>query len=129
LLSLTLLAEDGAARMSTPFVFVGNNAYEFTLFALGRRSRLDAGVLAVYLARNPGRLGLLRMAFRALLGRLEQDRDFHSLQSTQLRIETGRRRLMVALDGELTPCSPPIVYRLRPRALRVLAPPPDASTS
>jgi diacylglycerol kinase family enzyme len=123
LLTVTLRVEDGAARLATPFVFVGNNAYEFHLFALGRRRRVDAGVLAAYLARDPGRLGLLRMAFRALLGRLEQDRDFRALHATELHIETGRRGLTVALDGELTSASPPLVCRVLPRALRVLAPP------
>jgi diacylglycerol kinase family enzyme len=123
-MTLVLRAEGDAARLTTPCVFVGNNEYAVRLLALGRRAFLDRGTLAVYVTRNTGRLGLLRLALRALLGRLEQDRDFHSLRLPELRIESRRRALTVAVDGELMRCAPPINYRIRARELRVLAPPP-----
>jgi diacylglycerol kinase family enzyme len=127
LLDVTLQAEDRAVSLTTPFVFVGNNRYEMRLFSLGTRASLQGGELSLYLTRNIGRMGLLRLAFRALLGRLEQDRDFHSFMLPAVEIRTRRRLLRVSLDGEVVQMASPIRYLIRPRALRVWVPRPDAT--
>jgi diacylglycerol kinase family enzyme len=93
--------------------------------AIGERARLDEGILSLYVAQHPTRLGLLRFAFDALLGRLGQERDFDVLTSPGFDIDTHRRRLLVATDGEVTEMSPPLRYRMRPGALTVLVPPRD----
>ena len=113
-----------AARVRTPFVFVGNNRYEMSLFSLGARSALDRGELSLYVARNTRRWGILRLALRALVGRLRQDRDFEALTVPEVEVRTHRRTVKVALDGEVYSMESPLRYRVRPRALRVLAPAP-----
>jgi diacylglycerol kinase family enzyme len=105
-----------------PFVFVGNNRYAVHGLTLGTRERLDEGVLSVYFTSRTGRFGLLRMAVRALLGRLEQAADFGSLVVPAVRVHTRKRTLEAALDGEVTRLTPPLVYRIRPGALRLLVP-------
>ena len=127
LLDVTLQADDRAVALTTPFVFVGNNRYEMSLFSLGTRTSLQGGELSIYLTQDTGRMGLLRLFFRALLGRLEQDRDFHSVMLPEVEIRTRRRSLRVSLDGEVVRMASPIRYVIRPRALRVLAPMPDAA--
>jgi diacylglycerol kinase family enzyme len=121
----TLRVGERAASFRTPFVFVGNNAYAVSLYGLGRRERLDGGELGLYFSRDGGRLGLLRLAVLALIGRLEQDRDFTSRLVPAVEIDTRRRLLRVAVDGELTIVTPPLRCRSRPRALRVLVPAPE----
>jgi diacylglycerol kinase family enzyme len=126
LLDVILKVEGHNVALTTPFVFVGNNRYDMSLFSLGTRTSLQGSELSLYLTRNGGRMGLLRLAFRALLGRLEQDRDFHSFMLPNVEIRTGRRRsLRISLDGEVAWMASPIRYCVRPRALRVLAPRPD----
>jgi diacylglycerol kinase family enzyme len=127
LLDLTLQIEGRTLGLTTPFIFVGNNRYEMRLLSLGTRTSLQGGELSIYLSRNGGRMGLLRLAFRALLGRLEQDRDFHSYGLSEVEIRTRLRSPRVSLDGEVLRMASPIRYRSRPRALRVLAPPPGAA--
>jgi diacylglycerol kinase family enzyme len=125
LLDVMLRVDDRAVALTTPFVFVGNNRYEMSLFSLGTRTSLQGGELSIYLTQDTGRMGLLRLFFRALLGRLEQDRDFHSVMLPEVEIRTRRRSLRVSLDGEVVRMASPIRYVIRPRALRVLAPMPD----
>jgi YegS/Rv2252/BmrU family lipid kinase len=108
----------------TPFVFIGNNEYIMQGLAIGARERLDAGVLSLYVAQRPGRLGLLRFAWRALWGRLAQERDFDVMLSDKFDIKTRHRRLRVALDGEVTVMATPLRYRIRPAALAVIVPQP-----
>lgn len=106
----------------TAFLFVGNNEYVTSGFNLGGRPCIDSGKLGLYLTHRTGRLGLFRLAFRALFGRLEQAKDFDVFCVTEATIETRRRRVLVATDGEVTALEPPLHYRTRPRALRVVVP-------
>jgi diacylglycerol kinase family enzyme len=123
-LGVALRVFDDVARVKTPFVFIGNNRYEMKLFSLGARSALDRGELSLYVARNVRRWGIIRLALRALLGRLRQDREFEAITVPEVEVATPRRLVRVALDGELFRMESPIRFRILPRALRVLAPEP-----
>lgn len=109
----------------TPFVFVGNNEYEMEGLSLGARSCIDKGQLNLWVAHRTGRLGLLRFAVRALFGGLRNEKDFDSLCTGEVWIETRRSRLRVATDGEVTIMQTPLHYRVLPGALRVLVPQAD----
>jgi diacylglycerol kinase family enzyme len=114
-------AEERVPR-TTPFVFVGNNRYTADGLMIGTRERLDESVLSVYFANRTGRFGLFRLAFRALLGRLQQAADFDSLTAPVMQIHTRKKTLKVSVDGEVVRLAPPLVYRIRPGALRLIAP-------
>lgn len=109
---------------TTPFVFVGNNCYEMDMTTIGQRKRLDGGELALYYSHRSGRFALLRLAMRAVVGRLEQSADFESVTTEAITIESHHRNIRIAIDGETTRMSPPLRFRIRKAALQVLAPPP-----
>jgi diacylglycerol kinase family enzyme len=106
----------------TAFVFIGNNRYVMEGLAIGERSTLDAGELALYLGRRRGRWALVELALRALLKRLRQDEDFEMVTGSGFVIDTTRDRIRVATDGEVTMMDTPLRYRIRPRALKVMVP-------
>jgi YegS/Rv2252/BmrU family lipid kinase len=117
------LSVDGKEIASrTPFVFIGNNEYEMESLKVGGRTCLDAGELSLYMSDRTSRLGLIRLALRALFGGLRQEKDFIALCTRETWIETKHKHLRVALDGEVEIMHPPLHYRIRPQALRVLAP-------
>jgi diacylglycerol kinase family enzyme len=124
-LSMRLAVDGQRLARRTPFVFIGNNVYTMRGLAIGERARLDAGVLSVYVAQHPTRLGLLRFAIDAVRGCLGEERDFDVLQAVDFEIETLKKRVRVATDGEVTVMRAPLRYRVRPGALRVLVPRPD----
>lgn len=115
---------DRTVHRTTPFVFVGNNEYEMSLFNVGGRQCLDKGQLSLYTAHRTGRFGVFILALRALIGRLDQAKDFEAACLPEVWIETGKRRLHVAADGEVVMMQPPLHYVVRPKALRVIAPAP-----
>jgi diacylglycerol kinase family enzyme len=119
---LTLRLQEGGVNLTTPMVFIGNNRYETKLFSLGKRPALDEGALWVYLARDAGRFRFVRLALRALIGRLDDSRDFQGIDLKEMVVEDRRRSLRVAFDGEVCHLAPPLRYRIRPRALRVIVP-------
>jgi len=121
-LSVRLQLGENRRACRTPFVFVGNNEYTMQGFNIGERACIDGGSLSLYVAQRPTRLGLVRLAFHALLGSLAQARDFSAELAKELQVETHHKRLRVATDGEVTVMTTPLHYRIRPGALPVLVP-------
>ncbi|MFL6537331.1 MAG: diacylglycerol/lipid kinase family protein [Chthoniobacterales bacterium] len=121
-LTLRVTLEHEQLTRRTAFLFVGNNEYEISGFRIGARAALDRGQLGLYLTHRTGRVGLLRLALRALFHRLEQAKDFEVYRVTEVTIESRRERLLVARDGEVEWIRTPLHYRTRPRALKVFAP-------
>ena len=101
---------------------MGNNQYETSLLAVRGRVALDRAELCLYLVRGRSRFTLPRLALLALLGRLKQEREFRTLCLSEFRVESRRRRLHIAVDGEVFTVAPPLEYRIRPGALCVMAP-------
>jgi diacylglycerol kinase family enzyme len=121
-LSMRLTVNGKTLARRTPFVFIGNNRYKMEGLSIGERDHLDDGLLSLYVPQHPTRLGLLRFAFDALLGKLGSERDFDVLESGGFEIDTHHAHLHVATDGEVTRMTPPLRYRVRPGALTVLVP-------
>lgn len=123
-LSVRVCLGEQKQECRTGFVFIGNNEYVMEGFNIGSRERLDGGRLSLYLTRRRSRARLFMLGVRALIGRLKQADDFDALSAQTITIESRHRRLHVATDGEVTTMAPPLEYRVRPRALRVLVPRP-----
>jgi diacylglycerol kinase family enzyme len=106
----------------TPCVFVGNNEYRLERTSFGTRARIDRGELWLCVAPPQSRLGLLSLALKSALGLLRQSRDLRTFRADSAEIRSRRKRLVVAVDGEVEILETPLRYRTRPGALRVFAP-------
>lgn len=120
---LVHLRSDGAQvpARRTPLLFVGNNRYTLSGPRPGRRARLDTAQLWVCTTREAGDFRLLALAVRALAGHLRA-RDLDIRGTAEFWVETQRRQVEVAWDGEVSTMASPLHYRIRPLALRVLVP-------
>ena len=98
-------------------------------FAIGERMAIDSGHLSLYVVHRAGRLRLLQMALRALVGRLDQERDFEVTMATEIVVESRKKRVRVATDGEITMMAPPLRFRVRPASLIVVGADPERATS
>lgn len=121
-LDLRIAFEGQEIFRRTAFLFVGNNEYQIAGFNLGSRACVDGARLGLYLSHRTGRLGLFRLAFHALFGRVDQAEDFDAFCVSEARIDSRKRRLLVACDGEVERMEGPLHYRIRPAALRVMVP-------
>lgn len=122
MLHIKLSCDGQSLLRRTPFVFIGNNEYTMEGFRMAERVSLQRGRLSVYTSHTAGRLGLLRLALRALIGRLHEAEGFDALTTQALTIETRRKSLRVALDGEVTSLNTPLHYCIHPAALQVRVP-------
>jgi YegS/Rv2252/BmrU family lipid kinase len=121
-LNVRITTEGGELSERTPLIFVGGNKYQIEEFDLPGRRCVRRGELAIYVARTDGKLGLLRLALQALLRRLRGEQRLEVMCAGEALVETRRRRLPVALDGEVVVIETPLHFKTRPGALKVLVP-------
>jgi YegS/Rv2252/BmrU family lipid kinase len=119
---LTLTTGEGRSSVDTPLLFVGNNDYRVAMPGAGQRDALDDGHLCVLVMRKKGVPGFLAATARALVG-LTRENDMVRLDGVdRLRVDSRQASLTVSIDGETCRLDPPLDYRIRKGALRVIAP-------
>ena len=124
---LTLTVNDEKARVDTPLLFVGNNDYRIDIGAPGQRESIEDGNLSVFVLRKKTRAGFIAASVRALFNRARKD-DMVELKDVERLTVAGRRTaLAVSLDGEVVGAAPPLVYKIRKKALQVIAPMAESS--
>ena len=137
-MAVRIVAEGETAVRRTPFVFVGNNEYRMVGLNPGARESVAAGHLSVYVLNADRRTGLLRLAWQVVLKGADEVKELDLLTVEEASIETRRRHLQVALDGEVVSLRSPLRYLMKPGALRVHVPgsalacyphPPEASST
>jgi diacylglycerol kinase family enzyme len=119
---LTLIVNDEKqGRVDTPLLFVGNNDYRLDIGAPGKRESLDDGELCVMVMRKKTRRGLIAASLRALFNRSRPD-DMVRIDGVERLQVSSSGQLAVSLDGEVVRAEPPLDYKIRKQALRVIAP-------
>ena len=83
-------------------------------------------MLWLLVSRQQSRLGLVGLALRAAFSDLRAAKDVVILHVEAAEVRTKASRVPVACDGEVDLMRAPFRYRIRPGALRVLAPAPTA---
>jgi diacylglycerol kinase family enzyme len=119
-----VVAEFNGRRISrrSPMMMVSNNEYRLEPGSLTERQRLDGGALGIYLLREEGRAGLLKIALHSLVFKMEEATSFESYSASEVVVSTRRHRVRVALDGEVYRLTTPLRYRMLAGSLRVMVP-------
>jgi diacylglycerol kinase family enzyme len=121
-MAVRIVAEGEAIIRRTPLVLVGNNEYQMAGIHAGSRESLARGRLALYVLNAEQRPGLLGLAWQVLLKGAERVKEVDLITVEEATVETRRRRLQVAADGEVFTLEAPLSYRIKPGALRVYVP-------
>jgi len=119
--AVRIQVDDEPLVRRTPFVFIGNNEYTMEGLRGGHRESLTAGYLAVYVMHAKQRASLLRLAGEVLIRGPDRVQELDLFRVTTTTVETRRRRIHVALDGEVAVLEFPLEYRIHAAALRVMA--------
>jgi diacylglycerol kinase family enzyme len=110
---------DGRVVLDGPqAVLVSNNPYETDDIAgLGRRARLDSGLLGIVGVRVQG-----AVQAAALLRRAGRSSSLTALTAREVIIESDQPQIPVGIDGEAVVLSAPVRCTIAPLALRVRVP-------
>jgi YegS/Rv2252/BmrU family lipid kinase len=122
-MAVRIVVEEQKVVRRTPLLLVANNEYRASGIQAGTRESLAGGRLALYVLNAERRPGLLRLAWEVLWKGAEKAEQIDLVLVEDATIETRRRHLHVAMDGEVFTLESPLDYRVRPGALRVLVPP------
>lgn len=121
-LSAKVTVDGEEHSFKTPMIFVACNAFQLELFRLSGADVIRSGNLAVLVAPDCGRFGLLRFALRLALGSMYRGRDFILLSGQDVLVETRRKGTVVARDGERGRMKAPFRFRLLRGGLDLITP-------
>jgi len=126
---LTITSEGKRQTIRTPLLFVARNATQLEEFQVpGIRCVNDDG-FSVYALRSMSKLGQLRIAWHALIGKLKPHYDFDMVCTDAMRVESRRMLRTVAFDGERVKMLSPLEFRVRRDALSILVPKQPSETT
>lgn len=124
---MTMKIEVDGERMSvkSPLAFVCNSAFQLERFALQGADEVRDGKLALFLADDVGRWGLVKHAARLATRTMREGRDFRLVTGTEIVIDPGRHKRLIVRDGEKEPMRGPFRIRLDTDGLDVIRPKGD----
>ena len=119
---VTLVVEmDGRVdTLRTQMFVVSVNAYDLaTTGMVAPKTTLTDGRLSIYTLSFMSRWEFIRAAAKYFRGKIADVPGFRRVRTAQLRIDTGRRKLKVSVDGELVKTQPPLQIAAVPASLLV----------
>ncbi len=124
-LKLQITVDGKTREVKTSLLFAVSNAFQLEQMGLEGLECIEKGKLAVLIAPNSGRLGLLKNGLALMLGRAQRHHDFELMCADHMHITCKRKSLLVARDGERSRISGPFHLEMRQGALTVLTPDGD----
>ncbi|HBZ43243.1 MAG TPA: diacylglycerol kinase [Maritimibacter sp.] len=121
-MTMAITVDGERISVKSPLAFVGASAFQLEGFQLDGAEAVRDGQLALLLADDVGRAGLVKHAARLAARRMEVGRDFHLVTGRDILIDPGRRKRLVVRDGEKAPMRGPFHVRIDPGALDVICP-------
>jgi diacylglycerol kinase family enzyme len=121
-LRVVVEVEGERLRRRSPMLVVGNGDYGIEEGKPIERARLDGGALSLYLFASRRRLGLVLSVLTGLAGHVDKVPTFEARRARELTLHLPRRRVRVALGGEVHALRTPLRFRSLPGALRLLGP-------
>lgn len=118
--SLVLEMDGRVETLRTQMFVVAVNAYDLTATGMvSPKTTLTDGKLTIYTLSFMSRLQFMRAAAKYFRGRIADVPGFRRVRTSQLRIDTGRRKLRISVDGELVNIQPPLQIAAVPSSLLV----------
>jgi len=118
-------AEENAVRR-TSMVFVGNNTLQLENLGLEVSECTQQDQLAVVILKPLDRWHTCRLIWRSIIRNMKFDEKLIQFCTSEFEVDTHRASMELAIDGELIRCNTPLAFRVDPKAITVIAPPPEA---
>jgi len=124
-LALQLEHAGQSRALRTPTIVVGNNALQLEQIGIAEADELQRGRLVAMGVKPVGTLAMYALVLRGWLSRLgDADHVFSfGFDRLTVRVGRGRRRIKVAMDGEIHWLDTPLEFTVSPRPLQLLVPP------
>lgn len=123
-LNLELSSHGQRQLLRTPTLVVGNNALQLEQLGLPDVAQLDENRLVAMAAKPVGTLALYWVMVMGAMKRLGDAANVISfgVDTLTVRLRGGRRRIKVAMDGEIFWTRAPLAFSVSPKRLQLLVP-------
>ncbi|WP_255581720.1 diacylglycerol kinase family protein [Cupriavidus sp. AU9028] len=122
-LTLELLSQGQMRIMRTPTLVVGNNSLQLEQIGIDEAVHLQEDRLVAMAAKPVGTLALYGLLLMGAMGRLGDASRVVSFAFESLTVRVrGRRRIKVAMDGEISWARTPLQFSVSPKRLQLLIP-------
>jgi len=125
-LALEIVHDHQREIVHTPTLFIGNNPLQLEQVGLPEAEAVHHRRLAAVVIAPVSPFGMLGLAFRGAAGRLGAASGVRDFAFRELVVRpmhgTGRRRMRLAVDGEVHFMAPPLNFRVARTPLNLLVP-------
>lgn len=119
---MTIDADEINITVYTPFLFVGNNEYQEIVNPNYSRESLNEGKLWLCIARSSGFGSLLLMVLHLTFKGIRKASNLETHLLTELTVNTWKKRVTVAIDGENHNLNTPLRFKILNKSLRLVIP-------
>jgi Sphingosine kinase and enzymes related to eukaryotic diacylglycerol kinase len=126
-LKLEIWVDQKKYPVKTPLIFFGNNPLQLADMKMRIAQAAEQGKVAGVVVSKSDKLTLFKLVYQLIRGKIDQASDVYSFAADQVRIESKRKKLMVAIDGETVEMTPPLNISVLKNSLSVMVPHDSAS--
>ncbi|HYO78879.1 MAG TPA: diacylglycerol kinase family protein [Thermoanaerobaculia bacterium] len=121
--TLVVEYEGKVETFKTQLFVVAVNAYDLAQSGVvSPKTSFNDGRISIYTLSFMSRTQFVRAAAKYFRGKIGELSEFRSIRTTQLSVDTGKRRLRFSVDGELMEMETPLQIAAVPASLLVRAP-------
>ena len=113
--------------VKTPLIFFGNNQLQLAEMNLRIAEAAEKGKVAGIVVAKSDKRTLFKILWQLIKGNLDKAPDVYSFSGDEVEVHSKRKKLTVALDGEIVEMQPPLKISVRKNALKILVPHDSAS--
>lgn len=113
--------------VKTPLIFFGNNQLQLAEMNLRIAEAAEKGKVAGLVVAKSDKRTLFKILWQLIKGNLDRAPDVYSFSGDEVKVHSKRKKLTVALDGEIVEMQPPLKISVRKNALKILVPHDSAS--
>ena len=113
--------------VKTPLIFFGNNQLQLAEMNLRIAEAAEKGKVAGLVVAKSDKRTLFKILWQLIKGNLDKAPDVYSFSGDEVEVHSKRKKLTVALDGEIVEMQPPLKISVRKNALKILVPHDSAS--
>lgn len=121
-LKLKLTVDGQQIPLETPLIFFGNNQLQLADLKLALAKCAAQGKLAAVAISQLTRWQMIKLIHRLQQGDFEKAPEVSSFCATEIKIESRRKRMKVAIDGEIIKMNTPLLFKVSHDALQVMVP-------
>lgn len=107
-------------------LFIGNNELQLENIGLSADEKISPDALSIVVVKGMTLWQKCRLLFWAMFRNVRVEERVDHYSATDFTVQTKKKRIKAVLDGEIMRFTSPLKFQARPRALKVLVPPPEA---